>query len=398
MRYSTAAMVKAMKIQEVILRATSGQIHWTEAADIIGVSYRTMKRWKSRYYEQGYEGLFDRRQKIPSPKRVPMQEAEKILMLYRNKYMGFNVRHFHEKLADQGIHRGYTWVKNALQTAGLVEKAKLRGCYRRRRTRRALVGMMLHLDGSPHVWIPALADQFFDLLVLMDDATNEIYEMELVREEDTLSCMKLLKSCIQRRGIFCSLYTDRASHFFRTPQAGQPVKEDHFTQIGRALNELSVRLIPSYEVQGRGRSERMNRTLQGRLVNEFRLNHITSLEQANEFLKKVYRVQHNQRFSVKPDQAGSAFMPVPDYVNLDLIFSIKEQRTVNCDNTVSFQRLTLQIPETNFRTSFAKCRVMVHQHIDQTLSITFGPHRIAHYDSQGHLLNRCRSSIFRRAA
>lgn len=185
MRYSTAAMVKAMKIQEVILRAISKQIHWIEAADIIGVSYRTMKRWKKRYQQYGYDGLFDHRQRIPSPKRIPLQELEKILTLYREKYMGFNVTHFYEKLVHHDIHRGYTLVKNALQSAGLVAKAKTRGCYRRRRPRRALEGMMLHLDGSPHAWIPALPHQLFDLLVLMDDATSKIYCMELVPEEDT---------------------------------------------------------------------------------------------------------------------------------------------------------------------------------------------------------------------
>jgi len=180
MQYSTVAMVKAMKIQEVILKAVSGQILWIEAADIIGVSYRTMKRWKIRYEQNGYDGIFDRRMKKPSPKRIPLHEVQTILTLYREKYMGFNITHFHEKLPDHGIHRGYTFVKTALQTAGLVEKTKVRGKHRKRRPRKPLIGMMLHLDGSPHEWIPDLPGQFFDLLVLMDDATNEIYDMILV--------------------------------------------------------------------------------------------------------------------------------------------------------------------------------------------------------------------------
>lgn len=398
MPYTTAAMEKAMKIQEVILRATSKQIHWTEAADIIGVSYRTMKRWKFRYQQRGYDGLFDRRNKIPSSKRIPLKEVEKILTLYRDQYMGLNVTHFCEKLSDHGIRRGYTFIKKALQVAGLVKKSKARGVYRRRRPRRSLPGMMLHLDGSPYAWIPALPNQSFDLLVLMDDATSEIYDMELVKEEDTLSCMRLLKNCIQKRGIFCSLYSDRASHFFLTPKAGQPVKEGHFTQIGRALNELGITPIPSYQVQGRGRSERMNRTLQGRLPHEFRLNHITTLDQANLFLKNKYRRLHNKKFSVKSDQAGSAFLPLAPHINLDLIFSIKEQRTVNPDHTVSFECLILQIPESKLRTSFAKCRVWVHRHIDQTLSTSFGPHIIGRYDSQGNPLIRSKPTLLRRAA
>ena len=358
MQYSMPAMVKAMKIQEVILKAISRQILWIDAADIIGVSYRTMKRWKARYEKYGYDGLFDRRMKRPSPKRVPLKELETILRLYREKYMGFNVTHFHEKLPDHGIHRGYTFVKSALQKAGLVEKAHRRSKHRKRRPRKPLTGMMLHLDGSPHEWIPALAGVFFDLLVLMDDATNEIYEMELVDGEDTFSCMKLLRDCILKRGIFCSLYSDRASHFFFTPNAGGKVKEGHLTQIGRALQELGITPIPSYSPQGRGRSERMNETLQGRLPNELRLHGIKTKEEANRFIKEVYIPWHNKRFAIRPEQEGSAFLAVAPHVNLDLIFSVKEQRSVNCDNTVSFQKHILQIEPSPLRISLPNAVLM----------------------------------------
>ena len=386
MQYSMPAMVKAMKIQEVILRAISRQILWIDAADIIGVSYRTMKRWKARYEKHGYDGLFDRRMKRPSPKRVPLKELETILTLYREKYMGFNIAHFHEKLSEHDIHRGYTFVKNALQKAGLVEKIRKRGKHRKRRPRKPLIGMMLHMDGSPHEWIPALPGKFFDLLVLMDDATNKIYEMELVDEEDTFSCMKLLRDCIAKRGIFCSLYSDRASHFFFTPNAGKKVKQGHLTQIGRALTELGITPIPSYSPEARGRSERMNETLQGRLPNELRVHEIKTKEEANRFIKEVYIPWHNKRFAVKAGQKGSAFLPVASQLNLNLIFSIKEQRTVNHDNTVSFQRHILQIERSPLRVSFAKCRVNVHLHIDRTMSITYGPHLIGRYDACGKAL------------
>jgi hypothetical protein len=342
-----------------------------------------MKRWKGRYEQHGYDGLFDRRMKKPSPKRIPLEELQTILKLYRDTYMGFNIRHFHEKLAIHGIHRSYTFVKNALHTAGLVEKAPTRGKHRKRRPRKPLIGMMLHLDGSPHEWIPALPGQVFDLIVLMDDATNEIYDMMLVDEEDTLGCMTLLKHCIQKHGIFCSLYSDRASHFFVTPHAGQKVKEGPFTQIGRALNELGIHMIPSYSPQGRGRSERKFGTLQGRLPNELRLHGITTKEDANRFIRKHYIREHNKRFAFKPPQPGSAFVPVASHINLDLIFSIKEQRTVNNDNTVSFDRRILQIQPSPLRISFSRCRVFVHQHIDHSLSISFGPHIIGRFDSLG---------------
>jgi transposase len=384
-----------MKIQEVILKAAAKQILWIDAADIIGVSYRTMKRWKTRYEEHGYDGIFDRRMKAPSPKRVPMQELETILNLYRTTYRGFNVTHFHEKLADHhGITRGYTFIKKALQTAGLVERSKTRGKHRKRRPRKSLVGMMLHLDGSTHEWIPGLAGVFFDLLVLMDDATGEIYEMLLVDEESTLTCMQLLKDCVASHGIFCSLYSDRAGHFFFTPKAGGKVLEGHLTQIGRALTELGIRPIPAYSPQARGRGERINETLQGRLPNEFRLHGIKTKEAANLFLKQTYIRQFNQRFAVRAEQPGSAFVPIHAHLDLDLIFSVKEERTVGHDNTVAFERLVLQIEPSYLRVSFAKCRVLVHQHLNQTFSITFGPHLLGRYDAQGRLLK----NSLRRAA
>ena len=386
MLYSMTATVKAMKIQEVILRATSGQIHWTDAADIIGVSYRTMKRWKSRYDTHGYDGIFDRRMKAPSPKRVPMKELEMILSLYRTTYRGFNVTHFHEKLGDHhNITRGYTFVKKALQTAGLVEKSSARGKHRKRRPRKPLVGMMLHLDGSTHEWIPDLPGVFFDLLVLMDDATGEIYEMELVDQESTLSCMSLLKNCVAKHGIFCSLYSDRAGHFFFTLKSGSKVLEGHLTQIGRALTELGIRPIPAYSPQARGRGERINETLQGRLCNEFRLHGIKTKDAANRFLKETYIRQFNRRFAVKAEQPGTAFVPVQLHIDLDLVFSVKEERTVGHDNTITFERRIFQIEPSHLRVSFAKCRVMIHQHLDQTFSITFGPHLLGHYDAQGKL-------------
>jgi transposase len=389
------ATVKAMKIQEVILKAVSKQILWTEAADIIGVSYRTMKRWKTRFETNGYDGIFDRRMQQPSPKRVPMKELEKILLLYRNEYSGLNVTHFHEKL--QGHHditRGYTFVKRALQTAGLVEKSSRRGKHRKKRPRKPLIGMMLHLDGSTHEWIPGLPGIFFDLLVLLDDATGEIYDMELVEEESSLTCMRLLRDCVAAHGIFCSLYSDRAGHFFFTPKAGGKVLEGHLTQIGRALTELGIRPIPAYSPQARGRGERVNGTLQGRLPHELRLRGIKTKDAANHFLKEVYIKEHNQRFAIKPEQRGSAFVPIQAHLNLDLIFSIKEERTVGHDNTITFERTTLQIEPSHLRISFAKCRVLVHQHLDQTLSITFGPHLLGRYDAQGKLLK----DTLRRAA
>src|SRR5579875_3365082 len=181
-RYSEAAWGRAMKVQEVLLRAMAKRITWGQAAEILGISDRSLRRWKRRYEQYGYDGLFDRRQQRPSPRRVPMEVAEEVLRLYQETYADLNVRHFHEKLREEhAIQLSYTWVKLALQGAGLVAKGRKRGVHRKRRKRRPLAGMMLHLDGSRHQWFQD--DRWYDLIEVLDDATSETYYAQLVEEE-----------------------------------------------------------------------------------------------------------------------------------------------------------------------------------------------------------------------
>ena len=262
--YSEAAMERTMKIQEVILRAMAKRITWWQAAEILGISDRQMRRWRRRYEVHGYDGLYDRRRGKPSPRRVPLATVEQVLRLYRERYFDFNVRHFHEKLREEhGIRLSYTWVKLALQGAGLVKKRRQRGPHRKRRPRRPLPGILLHLDGSHHRWF--CDDRWYDLLVVMDDATSEIYYAQLVEAESTRSVLAALREVVEQRGVFCALYRDRASHFFLTPKAGEPVDHERLTQLGRALRELGIQMIPAYFPQARGRSERNFGTWQGRL-------------------------------------------------------------------------------------------------------------------------------------
>jgi len=244
-----------MKVQEVILRAMAKKITWWQAAEIIGISDRWMRRWRERYEEHGYDGLFDRRRGQPSPKRVPLAVVEQVLGLYRERYFDLKVRHFHEKLvAEQGMELSYTWVKAALPGAGLVKRGRKRGVHRKRRPRRPLPGMLLHIDGSQHRWFQD--ERWYDLLVILDDATNQIYYAQLVEEESTRTVMAGLREVIERQGLFCALYSDRASHFWHTPKAGGKVEAERLTQVGRALRELGVQMIPAYSPQARGRSER----------------------------------------------------------------------------------------------------------------------------------------------
>jgi len=259
-----------MKLQDVLLKAMAKKITWWEAAEIIGVTDRTMRRWRERLEEEGYSGLAGRRKGKPSFRRVPLATVQEVLRLYQEKYFDLSIRHFHEKLREEhSIELSYTWVQQALQGAGLVNKRKRRGPHRRRRERRPLPGMLLHIDGSKHRWFQD--ERWYDLLVILDDATSEIYYAQLVEEESTRTVMAALQEVIERKGLFCALYSDRGSHFFLTPKAGEPVDKHRVTQVGRALKELGIQMIPAYSPQARGRCERNFGTWQGRLPQELRL-------------------------------------------------------------------------------------------------------------------------------
>jgi len=384
--YSKTAMERAMKIQEVLLRAMARKITWWQAAEILGFSDRHMRRIRERYEESGYESMFDKRRGQPSPKRVPLATVEKVLALYRERYFDLNVRHFHEKLGElHAIDLSYTWVKSVLQGAGLVARQRQRGAHRKRRPRRPLPGMLLHIDGSRHQWFQD--ERWYDLIVILDDATSEIYYAQLTEEESTLTVMAGLKEVIEHKGVFCALYSDRGSHFWLTPKAGGKIDPHRVTQVGRALRELGVQMIPAYSPQARGRSERNFGTWQGRLPQELRLRGIRTLEAANRFLREHYLAEFNTRFQVPAAQRGSAFVRRSTR-DLDLIFALKFERTVNRDNTVSIQNLQLQIEPVRWRATLAGCSVMVHQHLDGTFTITHGPQRLGHYSAQGVLLDQ----------
>ena len=382
--YTRAAMERAMKVQEVMLRAMAKKLTWYQAAEILGISDRHMRRWRERYEEFGYDGLFDRRRGKPSPKRVPLALVEQVLGLYRERYHDLNVRHFHEKLSqDHQIRLSYTWVKQALQGAGLVARGRQRGVHRKRRARRPLPGMLLHIDGSRHRWFQD--ERWYDLIVILDDASSEIYYAQLVEAESTVTVMAGLKEVIERKGVFCALYSDRGSHFWLTPKVGGKVDPHRLTQVGRALRELGIQMIPAYSPQARGRSERNFGTWQGRLPQELRLQGIRTVEAANAFLRAHYIAEFNRRFQVRAAQAGNAFVPRRSR-DLDLIFALQFERTVNRDNTISFQHLSLQIEAVRWRGSLAGCTVTVHQHLDGSISLTHGPHRLGRYSSQGVIL------------
>jgi transposase len=372
MEYSPAAWERAMRMQDVILRAISGEISWFAAADILQMTPRNLRRWRERYERWGYNGLVDQR-RCPSKRRVPLAELERVLRLYRERYAGFNGRHFHEiARREHGITLSYSYVKQALQQAGLLRTRKPRGRHRRRREPRACFGELLHLDGSRHPWLALAPDARATLITVVDDATSALLYAQLWPQETTLAVMSALAHVIRTEGLPMALYTDRAGWAFVTPKATGPVDKTRLTQVGRALQQLGVEHIPAYSPQARGRSERMNRTLQGRLVNELRVAGIRSVAAANRYLQDVYVPQHNATFRRVPFDPASAFVP-GGAVDLDTILCQQDARVVAPDNTVIVGGRLLQIERQPGRRTCAGLRVVVRHHLDGRITVTRPP-------------------------
>jgi transposase len=369
---------------EALERYRGGRLSCVEAAELLGISERHFRRLRDRYEAEGAEGLIDRRRGRASGRRAPVDRIEFVVEQYRTRYWDFTVKHFHEALqAEHGFVLGYTWTKTVLQSRGLVANAPRRSAHRKKRPRRPMRGMMLHQDGSRHVWVEGLPAM--DLIVTMDDATSEVYSMLLVAEEGTASTFEALREVIGERGLFCALYTDRGSHYFHTPEAGGKVSSTVQTQVGRALAHLGIEHIAAYSPQARGRSERLFATLQDRLPKELRLAGIPSVEAANAWLKSHYIAEHNARFAVDPEQEGSAFVPDEKEMWREILCSV-EERTVANDNTVAWKGKRLQLPESRLRPHFVKAQVRVHEYPDGVCAVFLGPHRLADYDAEGAAL------------
>ena len=366
-----------MRFEELLVRHERGDLTQAEAGEMLGVSERTFRRWQARYREEGAPGLRDRRIGKPSPRRADEGELARARALYTEMYGGFTAKHFHEKLTEShGYRLGYTVTRLALQASGLVGKAPRRGAHRRRRPRRPMPGMMLHQDGSTHAWLrdrPPL-----DLIATLDDATSEIYSAFLVAQEGTVSSFRGLAEVIATKGLFCSLYTDRGSHYFHTPVAGGSVDRQHPTQVGRGLAQLGIEHIAAYSPQARGRSERLFGTLQDRVPKELALAGITDVDAANTWLREVYLPAHNARFAVAAEQQGTAFVAVSPEQWREVL-CLQETRQVGNDNTVRWKKRVLQIPKSPLRPHVARASGRLHEYPDGAIALFWGPHRIADF-------------------
>lgn len=371
--------LRLMKFEDVYGRCYRGDLSQVEASEILGVSERTFRRWRDRWEAEGAEGLYDRRLGRVSARRAAVDTVAEVLELFETRYWDFTAKHFHEKLvAEHGFGLSYNWLRLSLQAHGKIKAAPRRGAHRRKRPRRPMVGMMLHQDGSRHEWV---AGEVWDLIVSLDDATNEVYSGFFVAEEGTMSSFQGLGEVIAEKGLFCSLYADRASHYWHTPEAGGKVDRDNPTQVGRALQQLGIELIPAYSPQARGRSERMFGTLQKRLPQELRLAGITTMAEANRYLAEVFWPAHNARFARPAAEAGSAFVAFAG--SLEDILCVQEERVVSNDNTVRYKHRTLQIPADRHRHHYVKAKVRVHEYPDGTLAVFHGPRCLARYRADG---------------
>jgi transposase len=370
------------KFEDVLRRWERRELSAIEAGEMLGVSERQFRRYRRRFDEDGLAGLADRRVGKASFKRVPVDKIVWMLGQYRTHHMGWNVKHFHEHLQRQhDFGWGYTWTKLQLHAAGLVERATRRGPQRRKRPRKPCEGMMLHQDGSPFAWLEGAPD--LDLIVTLDDATSKIYSAFLVEEEGTVSTFQALLDVFTAEGLPSSLYTDRGSHYFFTPAAGEAVDKKRPTQVGRALARLGIEHIAAHSPQARGRSERMFGTLQGRLPKELSLFGITDIVAANRYIREVYLPLHNEQFATPPQLPDSGFVTVCDPAGLADILCIEQDRVVSRDNTVAYEGRRLQLPQSPVRAHYVKANVKVREYPDGTLAVFHGPRRLARYTAQG---------------
>ena len=375
--------VRQMRFEELYERQQQRALTMADAAEILGVTARTCRRWRDRYEADGAAGLQDRRIGPASARAVPVDEVLQMVTRYETRYTGWTVKHFHERWQQEhGGQRSYTWTKKTLQAAGQVTRAPRRGAHRKKRPRKPLPGMMLHQDGSTHEWVPGCQ---WDLIVTLDDATSEIYSAFFVEEEGTLSSFQGVREVIEAQGLFSSLYTDRGSHDWHTEEAGGRVDNIRLTQGHRALQQLGITLIPAYSPEARGRSERMFRTLQDRLPKELALAGLTDMATANRFLIERFLPAFNPRFTVQPEESGTAFVPWIGTHLADLL-CVQEERVVAKDNTVHDRRHRLQIPHDTHRFHYVKATVRVHEYPAGTLAVCHGPRCVARYQADGRLI------------
>lgn len=379
---------RMMKVQEVLMRAINRELTWIQAAEILGCNTRSLRRWRLRYESRGVEGLVDGRTRgHRSPRSIKRAEVEPLLRLYRQRYAGFNVRHFCSiARRKHGLKWSYSFVRQVLQNAGLVKKRRPRGRHLLRRPPRACFGELLHIDGSHHAWLTRRPDERQCLIAVVDDATRRLLYAQLHKGETSAAVLAAFHAVFTQHGLPQAIYTDRASWAVCTRKPGTPDERRTMTQVGRALERLGVGHILAYSPQARGRSERVNRTLQDRLVKELHSVGVRTMERANRYLLATFLPEYNTEIPRPPADPVSAFVTAAG-TPLEQILCHEEIRTVGKDNTVVLEGVRLQIAKQPGRKTCAGLEVTVRRHLDNTHSIWRGPQCWGCFDRHGRALS-----------
>lgn len=368
---------------QVLEQVEAGRLSLREGAGLMAVSYRQAKRLRARYRAQGPAGLAHRQRGQPARNALTQALRERIVALRQQQYSQFNDQHFTEMLAErEGIQVGRETVRRLLRQAGIRPKRRRRPPqHRRRRPRRPQLGLLMQWDGSPHHWFgddqPPCC-----LLHAVDDAVGSTLGALFVPQENAVGYLRLLDQVLRRHGIPAAVYQDRHAALFRSDThwsleeelAGQRFP----THVGRVLQELAIQAIPAYSPQAKGRAERRGGVFQDRLIAELALTGLTDLEAANAWLETTFLPRFNRRFARAPAVPGSAFRPITAAQRYQLV-AFAYAATVGNDNCVRLGGLTLDIPPRPGRRTYARCRVLVRQHLDGAWTIWLDGQRIARH-------------------
>jgi hypothetical protein len=351
--------MKDIQRYKVLKDVIDKKLKGIEAAQILGITAVHVSRLKAKLLTGGFEETLRKPPPLPPNKKISEAEVQKILKLRKQLYYDFNVMHFMDKLHEtHKIPYCYESIRQLLIRNNLHSPKKKKQIHRQRR-RMPKSGMLVQMDSSQHFWLPLIEDKWW-LIAMIDDATNEMPYAQFFPRDTLFANMQVLRRFIERKGLFMSLYVDKASHFKTTRHAGihynLSPEQDEETQIERALGELGINVIPANSPQAKGRIEVTFRLFQDRLIKEMRLAGIRNYQEANKFLLEKFLPYYNAKFT---HEAESTYMPLPKEKNLDLVFCIKKERTVNNDNTVKIYGQIIQIPPSNMHLSFAKRKVDV---------------------------------------
>jgi transposase len=360
----------------VLNRVELGQLTATQAAEMLGVSERHVRRLRAAYRKEGAAALAHGNRGRQPIQTIGQEVRQRVIELARSTYQGCNQQHLRDLLQErEGITLSRSSVHRILEQAGLLRPSKRRPAqHRRRRTRYVQEGMLLQIDGSQHRWLEDRGP-YLSLVAAIDDATGKLVAAVFREQEDAHGYFLLLQQIVLHQGRPLALYHDRHAIFSQTSKATEADtleeqlagKQDP-TQFGRLLEELEISSIAAHSPQAKGRVERLFGTLQERLVIELRLAGATSMQQANQVLCD-YLPRFNAQFAVPAAQEGSAYRPLQEGLTPEEVFCFKYRRTVGLDNVVSFAGHRLQIEPDQQRRSYARAEVEVHERLDGSLAV-----------------------------